>query len=70
MEALAKGCADAGLQLRAQYPFGDVAGQERATAQFANGLLMAPGATGLFSSGFGGGAQQGGGWRTSFGSRW
>jgi hypothetical protein len=70
MEALAKGCLDTGLQLRAQYPFGDIAGQERATAQFANGLLMAPGATGLFSSGFGGGAAQGGGWRSNFGSRW
>lgn len=70
MEALAKGCVDAGLVLRAQYPFGDIAGQERATAQFANGLLMAPGATGLFQAGFGGGAQQGAGWRAGFGSRW
>jgi len=70
MEALAKGCVDAGLVLRAQYPFGDVAGQERATAQFANGLLMAPGATGLFAAGFGGQANQNAGWRTGFSSRW
>lgn len=71
MEALAKGCVDAGLSLRAQYPFGDVAGQERASAQFANGLLMAPGATGLFTAGFGGSANQGAGWRTGFGgNRW
>lgn len=71
MEALAKGCVDAGLVLRAQYPFGDVAGQERATGQFANGLLMAPGATGLFAAGFGGQSNQGAGWgRTGFSSRW
>lgn len=70
MEALAKGCVDAGLVLRAQYPFGDVAGTERASANFAHGLAMAPGATGLFTAGFGGGNQAGTGWRAGFGGRW
>lgn len=70
MEALAKGCVDAGLTLRAQYPFGDVAGTERASANFAHGLAMAPGATGLFTAGFGGGNQAGAGWRAGFGGRW
>jgi hypothetical protein len=70
MEALAKGCIDAGLTLRAQYPFGDVAGTERASANFAHGLAMAPGATGLFTAGFGSGNQAGAGWRAGFGGRW
>lgn len=53
-DALAKGCADCGLDVRAVQPYADMSSYERATARFTGETLMGAQATGLFNRGFSG----------------
>lgn len=70
LEALARGCVDAGLQMRAISPYADNGSYERAGNQFVNNNLMSGGATGVFSRGGFGGGQASGFQRQFSGRQW
>ena len=54
--ALLQACVNAGLDLRTQYPYAEMASIERASGSFASSALLNNSQTGLFNKGFG--AQQ------------
>lgn len=67
-EALVRGCAEAGLTMRTQFPYSDQAVVQRSAPAFAGSAILAPGQSGVFNQGYTTG-QQGTGFRRAF-SRW
>lgn len=72
LDALAQGCREAGLTMRAATTHTDLQQFERASGAHLSSLIMSSDSTNLFNRGsFGGGFNQGaGGFRSSFGNKW